>query len=193
MIDYDLIKLAAQHIHPKEKDVDFDVQDIKTHESDTTLFTNLSDFAERYPISYHNYADNRIGTPPFLGAPIFEDDKNYKNLPQPILDLLDEINTNATIKGKIVRGHVNAQTPGMYAGPHYDFHNKQRVTVVYMSSYSDGDLVFYNNIRELKEIYRVQYKPGRYVIFPSQICHEALPPKLGFRTTIALVFEKNVY
>ena len=192
MIDYDILKLAANQVHPEFLDKPFDVNDIKTFDlDDKSLISGLNDFVERHPIEYHNYADNRIGTPPFLGKPLIDNNSDLENkVPKCVISLIEFVKKQGYEFDKVARMHINAQTPGMYAGPHYDLkdHTKRK-TVVYMSSNSTGDLRFFDNIRELNEIFRVKYKLGRIVVFPSQICHEALPPESGFRTTLAFCFD----
>lgn len=97
---------------------------------------------------------------------------------------------------QLYRVHFNGQVAMDAAVPiHYDWEMPDYWTMIYYVGGVDGDTVFYNEPTgpsnldsSFEEIYRVKFKPGRLVFFPSYYWHAALHPTSGLRTSCAISY-----
>lgn len=100
---------------------------------------------------------------------------------------------------QIYRVHFNGQVPMDVAVPiHYDWEMPDYWTMIYYVGGKDGDTLFYDEPigpngedQSFEEVYRVKFKPGRMVFFPSHYWHAALHPSEGLRTSCAISYCLN--
>lgn len=100
---------------------------------------------------------------------------------------------------QIYRVHYNGQVPMNVPVPiHYDWEMPDYWTMIYYVGGNDGDTLFYDEPigsdgedSSFKEVYRVKFKPGRIVFFPSYYWHAALHPTEGLRTSLAISYVLN--
>jgi len=98
---------------------------------------------------------------------------------------------------QIYRVHFNGQVPMDVAIPiHFDWEMPDYWTMIYYVEGVDGDTVFYNNPTgptekdsSFEEVYRVKFKPGRMLFFPSHYWHAALHPSEGLRVSCAISYK----
>lgn len=190
-MDYEAYKINAQKVHSDKDQLEFDVEDVQYFDDLIPIpdvkMMNL--MCSEQPVTYFNYADRRLGTPPFFGTTLKED--GWQNtLPfwtDPIINGVKKIYDFE----KPIRMHLNCQVPAMYAGPHYDFTDgaTRKTAMLMLGDSEGGDFRVFDNATNLNEVKRVPFANGRVVIFPSHCCHEGLPPKSGYRMTLAFVFE----
>lgn len=97
---------------------------------------------------------------------------------------------------QIYRVHFNGQVSMDVPIPiHYDWEMADYWTMVYYVGGVDGDTVFYDEPigpdgedNSFKEVYRVKFKPGRLIFFPSYYWHAALHPTEGLRTSLGISY-----
>jgi len=134
----------------------------------------------------------------FFGRQLFHLAQNHsENMPPVVTNiaaaiegaLCHNIDKDGEFRG-IYRVSLNGQTKGMRPGPHVDTVEKNyHWTAVYFANEADGDLQFYDNIKDLNPTDCVDFKLGRIVIFPSGYAHEALAPTTPWRVSIGIMFE----
>tara|TARA_B100001250_G_scaffold82841_1_gene68357 strand:- start:4641 stop:5348 length:708 start_codon:yes stop_codon:yes gene_type:complete len=113
-------------------------------------------------------------------------------------DALKKLIPDAT-PTQLYRIHFNGQVPMDVDVPiHMDWEMADYWTMIYYTSGKDGDTVFYNDPLTddgedvgFEEVYRVKFKPGRLVFFPSYIFHAAEHPSEGLRTSLAISYCLN--
>ena len=67
--------------------------------------------------------------------------------------------------------------------------NEDSWTLIYYVNDSNGDTIFYKDKNSDKETYRVKYKRGKMVLFPSSFVHQALAPSEEWRVSIGMMFK----
>ena len=98
---------------------------------------------------------------------------------------------------QIYRIHFNGQTPSPSpVSIHYDWDMPDFWTMLYYVGGVDGDTIFYDepvdengNDNTGKEVYRVKFKPGRLIIFPSYYWHAGEPPSAGLRVSLSINYK----
>jgi len=190
-MNYEEHKIKAKKIHTEDKDLPWTVEEVEIH--DRSIKDNdykiIAKTVSEHPVKYYNFTDDILNTPPFFGETLRADGEQNA-IPfwcNPFIDAVKKLYDFDTI----IRMHINCQVPGMFAGPHYDFtNNTGRKTALLMIGDSvGGDFRVFDNPRQLNELKRIAFTPGRIVIFPSHCCHEGLPPTDGYRMTLAFLFE----
>mgnify|MGYP001161279760 FL=1 len=97
---------------------------------------------------------------------------------------------------QLYRVHFNGQVPMDVAVPiHLDWEMPDYWTMIYYVGGKDGDTLFYSDPigpdgedTSFQEVYRVKFKPGRLILFPSYYFHAALHPTEGMRTSLAISY-----
>lgn len=97
---------------------------------------------------------------------------------------------------QLYRVHFNGQVPMDVIVPiHLDWEMPDYWTMIYYVGGKDGDTLFYNDPtgptgedQSFEEVYRVKFKPGRMILFPSHYWHAALHPTEGLRVSCAISY-----
>jgi len=138
---------------------------------------------------------------PFFGRQLFHKQLNYSEQFTPVVNNI----ISALARGicpmidsegaweDLYRVSFNGQLTGMEAGLHCDTQERNHLwTAVYFVNEADGDLQFYVSKDDQTPTDKVEFKKGRFVVFPSGYAHNALAPeKSDWRITIAIMFEFN--
>jgi hypothetical protein len=109
---------------------------------------------------------------------------------------------NSIIKDAVIeqvhRVHVNGTIPSdSFLSVHQDWEPPNFWTMIYYVGGYDGDTVFYDepdiNKGEIDfiEKYRIPFKQGKIVFFPSCIWHRAELPSTGLRSTLSINYILN--
>jgi hypothetical protein len=114
--------------------------------------------------------------------------------------ILDSLVPNAIVKD-IHRCHFNGQIPTTYElSKHLDWKIPDMWTLLFYVTGDDGDTVFYEEpevdpdtgiMDPGEEVYRVKFKKGRMVFFPSYYWHAGEHPTQGFRVSLAFNYLLN--
>ena len=114
-------------------------------------------------------------------------DSSYAWLWKPGLTQIQDAANQETIVRS--RGDMTMHTHEPFEhDPHIDFSFKNISTILYIND-SSGDTIFYKDKNSDKETYRVKYKRGKMVLFPSSFVHQALAPSEEWRVSIGMMFK----
>jgi hypothetical protein len=179
---------------------------IRTDPGNIFVFENIFDtWLENYGCkqleSQQFSYDNSAGPPSYLkwfGRMIFDRRQNfYAGDTPPFVNLIIEIFKNKLLlqvddqavfiePNKIILNGMVPSTPG---GPHQDDEVNSGIwSTVYFANDSDGDLIFLDGPDSDKEVYRIKYKKGTFIMFPACYYHCALAPTTPWRVTLGMTF-----
>jgi len=153
----------------------------------------VSDFLKLMPVVYSNTSEFDYTKTRFFGTMLMEMD-NWVAHPFPPYWFVDYFNMciiNDILKDRDIqhchRMLLNGQVPGLDGANHQDDPEVGRfMSVIYHASGDSGDTVCVTP--EGEEIDRVTFKPGRIVIFPSEIWHRGDSPSQGYRVSLGCMY-----
>lgn len=150
----------------------------------------------RFPFEYnHHVYDNDHR--PFFGNMLYSPERGVSPDTPPFVTILVEYiqeelfnkidkNFNSELKRIIVNGQTSVNMPAAHMD---DDINEDSWTLIYYVNDSNGDTIFYKDKNSDKETYRVKYKRGKMVLFPSSFVHQALAPSEEWRVSIGMMFK----
>lgn len=151
------------------------------------MVEQVGNYVSQYPVALNNASDDESAYR-FFGAVLMQDNMWVQH-PWWFVDYFNMCIYNDILKDRVgeycQRVLINGQPPTFEGGIHQDNENNIFMSVVYHAHGDSGDTIFY---RDGEEFDRITFKPGRILIFPSNLYHRGAAPENGYRCSIGYLY-----